>query len=108
MSLKINYNIITNEGYEFEWDPNKDAKNQEKHGISFTEAASVFDDTIAITIPDTAHSKDEERFVILGASSSNKIVVVIFCVRGKDEKIRIISARKATKEERREYSSQLC
>lgn len=83
----------------YEWDENKNKINQSKHGISFEEACSVFDDNRALVIPDPDHSQDEERFVILGMSELLNLLVVCHCYRDNDNTIRIISARKATKTE---------
>ena len=87
----------------FEWDEKKAEQNIRKHSVSFEEAATVFSDPFSITIYDPLHSKDEDRFVILGMSENNRLLVVIHTERG--DKIRIISARKATKKERRQYES---
>jgi len=87
----------------FEWDENKDSANKHKHGISFEEAQTVFFDPNARLIADTAHSEDEERFVILGMSYTLKIIVVCHCYKSKNEVIRIISARKAMKKEEKTY-----
>lgn len=86
---------------EIEWDPNKADSNLEKHGISFDEAATAFGDPLSLTISDPDHSDDEERFVLLGQSFADRVVVVVHTYR--DEKIRVISARIATKNERRSY-----
>ena len=87
----------------FEWDEKKAYKNIKKHGVSFEEAATVFGDPLSITIYDPLHSKDEDRFVILGMSNKNRILVVIHTDR--NDRIRIISARKASKKERKQYES---
>ena len=87
----------------FEWDENKNAINKQKHQISFEEAQTVFDDPNAIMIPDTEHSEKEERFILLGFSNNAKLLVVCHCYRQSDTIIRIISARKATKNEARQY-----
>jgi len=88
----------------FRWDPRKDALNQEKHGVSFEEAKSVFYDESARLIGDPDHSEEEEdRFILLGFSSSLKLLVVCHCYRENESVIRIISARKATKSEARNY-----
>ncbi len=87
----------------FEWDEKKAEQNIRKHSVSFEEAATVFSDHFSITIYDPLHSKDEDRFVILGMSENNRLLVVIHTERG--DKIKIISARKATKKERRQYES---
>ena len=87
----------------FEWDERKAKQNIRKHGVSFEEAATVFGDQFSITIYDPLHSENEDRFVILGMSSKNRLLVVVHTERG--DKIRIISARKATKKERKQYES---
>ena len=83
----------------FEWDEQKNASNKVKHGISFEEACSVFQDSRALVIPDLDHSDDEERFIILGLSIKLNMLVVCHCYRDDEQIIRIISARKATKTE---------
>jgi uncharacterized DUF497 family protein len=87
----------------FRWDPRKNALNQEKHGVSFEEAKTVFYDENARLIDDPDHSEEEDRFILLGFSSSLKLLVVCHCYREKESVIRIISARKATKTEARNY-----
>lgn len=86
----------------FEWDPRKDASNQKKHGVTFDEAKTVFTDEFARLIADPDHSEDEDRFIILGTSIQSRLLVVCHCIRDKDV-IRIISARKADKRERKVY-----
>jgi len=85
----------------FEWDPQKEKSNLEKHGVSFLEAASAFRDLLSITIDDPLHSNHEERVVLVGRSHKERLVVVVHTERG--DNIRIISARKATKKERKDY-----
>ncbi len=87
----------------FDWDDRKSLRNKKKHGISFEEATSVFYDEFAILIDDPEHSLDEERFILLGLSSTLRILVVCHCYREADDVIRIISARKATRVERGDY-----
>jgi uncharacterized DUF497 family protein len=87
----------------FEWDDAKNRANRKKHGVSFEEARSAFLDENARVMPDPEHSEEEERFVLLGLSTSLRILVVCHCYRQKDEVIRIISARKADREEQRQY-----
>ncbi len=87
----------------FEWDEAKAKANVKKHGVSFEEAKSVFLDDKAKMIPDPDHSIEEERFVLLGYSSSLKLLVVCHCYRAKGRAIRIISARKATRKEEQIY-----
>lgn len=84
---------------KFEWDPSKAAANLEEHHVSFEEAKSVFYDEFAVQFFDEEHSSDEERFLMLGLSSSAKLLLVCHCVREHDEIIRTISARKATRRE---------
>ena len=83
----------------FEWDENKARINQEKHGVSFEEAKTVFDDADALQIFDPDHSESEDRFIMLGMSAVLRILVVCHCYRTNDDTIRIISARKATRNE---------
>ncbi len=83
----------------FEWDDEKDRINIHKHGISFLEAMTVFYDDNALLFDDPDHSTDEDRFLIIGISASMRLCIVSHCYRGRDERIRIISARKATKNE---------
>lgn len=83
----------------FEWDEHKNRINQRKHGISFDEAKTVFYDEEALVISDPDHSETEERFLILGLSSSARLLVVCHCLRASETVIRIISARKATRTE---------
>jgi uncharacterized DUF497 family protein len=92
---------------EFEWDPKKAAANLKKHGISFEEASTAFWDDHALVIDDPDHSLDEERFVLLGLSSDVRLVTVVHCFRGKDDVIRIISARRATPGEQTSYEAQV-
>ncbi|WP_017715647.1 BrnT family toxin [Kamptonema formosum] len=86
---------------EFEWDPNKAELNLEKHGVSFQEAATVFNDPLSATFPDPDHSARESRYIIIGRSRLGQLLVVAHTDRG--EKVRIISARKATRNEKRFY-----
>ena len=86
---------------KFEWNLDKAALNFEKHGISFQEAATVFNDNLSVTFPDLAHSIAESRYVIIGVSRFGQLLVIAHTERG--EKVRIISARKATLQEKRFY-----
>ena len=88
----------------FEWDDRKAAVNAKKHGVSFEEAHSVFFDECARLIDDPDHSEDEERFILLGLSSSLRLLLVCHCYRSAGNIIRIISARKATACESKAYS----
>jgi len=85
----------------FVWDARKAVHNQRKHGVSFEEAVSTFRDSLSITIPDPDHSMDEERLLLLGLSDRGKLLVTAHTERG--EEIRLISARSATRRERRIY-----
>ena len=89
---------------KFEWDENKNQINQKKHGIAFEEAQSVFYDADALVITDPEHSAEEEHFIILGLSKKANLLVVCHCYRSMDEIIRIISARKATAAEAKQYN----
>jgi uncharacterized protein len=86
---------------EFEWDPKKAEANKRKHGISFHQAATIFGDPLAITFADQDHSLDEDRYITFGLSRFNQMVVVSHAQRG--EKLRIISARLMTRQERKIY-----
>ncbi|MDB9309603.1 BrnT family toxin [Aphanizomenon sp. CS-733/32] len=85
----------------FEWNPHKATLNFEKHSVSFQEAATVFNDPLSVTFPDPDHSIGESRYVIIGISRFGQILVVAHTERG--DNIRIISARKATRQERKFY-----
>lgn len=87
----------------FEWDDRKAAANAKKHGVKFEEAKSVFVDERAKLIDDPDHSEAEDRFVLLGLSSAIRLLLVCHCHRGEGNIIRIISARKATAKESRNY-----
>lgn len=86
---------------QFDWNKEKAQRNLGKHGISFDEAKTVFDDEMFITFVDDEHSDDEERYITLGLSSSGRLLMVAHADRG--DTIRIISARKATKNEENFY-----
>jgi len=88
----------------FEWDPRKAAQNVRKHGVSFAEARTVFEDAEALILPDPDHSDEEERFILLGLSGALRVLVVIHCERGDGAVIRIVSARKADRQERAVYA----
>lgn len=89
---------------EFEWDEIKAAGNLKKHKVSFTEAGTTFGDPLAVTFPDPDHSDDEDRFITLGTSDQGHILMVSHTDR--DDRIRIISARKATRRERKTYEEE--
>ena len=85
----------------FEWDPNKAASNARKHGVTFEEAAMVFRDDFSITVPDPDHSTVEERFITVDRSGQNRLLMVSH--KEQEGIVRIISARKLTRTERRQY-----
>lgn len=88
---------------KFEWDTAKAASNEKKHGISFDEAKSVFYDEFALQFYDEEHSEEENRFLMLGFSCKSRLLLICHCERDSGNKIRIISARKATKAESKYY-----
>jgi uncharacterized DUF497 family protein len=85
----------------FEWDEDKAKANLKKHRVSFEEAKTVFNDPLAITIPDPQHSSDESRYIDIGCSSQGRTLVVVYTER--KENIRVISSREATRLERQRY-----
>ncbi len=87
----------------FTWNEQKNETNQKKHGIAFEEARTIFYDVNARLLNDNEHSEDEERFIILGFSDKFRLLLVVHCYREEEEVIRIISARKASGNERRQY-----
>jgi len=88
---------------EFEWDRDKAAANVKKHGVEFAEAVTVFGDPLEVTIADPDHSDGEVRFLSLGMSAGGRLLVVAYTER--DGRIRIINAREATSQERKQYES---
>lgn len=89
----------------YEWDPIKAQVNRRKHGVSFEEAASVFQDATALTFDDPDHSDEEFREMTIGLSTKGRVLFLSYCERG--DGIRIISARKATPKEREQYAEGL-
>jgi len=89
---------------EFEWDPQKAASNLTKHGLSFEEASTAFGDPLSLTIMDPDHSDDEQRLILIGQSFEGRLAVVVHTERGA--KLRIISARIATRNEQRSYEAE--
>lgn len=87
----------------FEWDPEKAKANLDKHGVSFEEAMTAFYDEAAIEFYDDENSEWEDRLLLLGLSSNMKLLLVCHCYRSEESLIRIISARKATKNEAKNY-----
>jgi uncharacterized protein len=90
----------------FEWDSRKAKSNQRKHGVSFAEACTVFDDAGAVIFPDEDHSNGEEREIIVGYSILDHVLLVSFTERSMD-RVRIISARKATRREQKDYEEDI-
>ncbi len=86
----------------FEWDDAKNISNQKKHAVAFEEAKTVFADEFGRLIPDPDHSEGENRFILMGMSSQLRLLIVCHCERNADT-IRIISARKADKREKKQY-----
>lgn len=88
---------------KFEWNHQKAKNNVRKHRVSFTEAVTVFDDPLLIMISDPDHSDEEERWLLIGESNRHRLLVVVYTEKGN--RIRLISARRATKAERRTYET---
>ena len=88
---------------EFEWNADKAASNIAKHGVSFEEAATVFGDPLSLTVYDPDHSQDEDRYITMGTSVDNRLILVSHTDR--EDLVRIISARLATRRERRAYEN---
>ena len=86
---------------DFEWDETKAEANERKHGVPFAEAVSIFDDPLTLTGYDPAHSDDEDRYISMGMSDSNRLLIVSHTDRG--DKVRIISAREASRKEQKDY-----
>jgi len=91
---------------KFSWDARKAKQNSKKHKVSFEEASTVFYDEKAIEFFDPDHSKDEDRFLMLGVSWRLRILVVSYCFKKEGSEIRIISARRATKNEQKVYTGE--
>ena len=86
---------------QFEWDSGKARSSKNKHRITFEQACTIFGDSLSRTIVDPTHSETEDRFITIGTSVNNKLIVVVHS--NNNDTIRIISARKATKNEKRQY-----
>ena len=91
------------QGVQFEWDQAKASSNDAKHGVAFTEAATVFGDPLSLVFADPDHSWDEQRSLIIGRSERSRVLIVAYTERG--EAIRIISAREVTRREREQYEN---
>ena len=96
--------IPSKKPFSFDWDEPKNRADRRKHGVSFEEATGVFYDDHALLIADPDHSLDEDRYILLGLGIAMRMLVVCHCYRERDEVIRIISARKATRRERAKYN----
>ena len=92
---------------QFEWDENKNRVNRKTHGVSFEEAQTVFFDPLTKVAADPEHSKAEDRFLAVGHSAMNNLLLVVHCFREEQATIRIISARRATRAERTQYEEGL-
>jgi hypothetical protein len=90
---------VRRDGFKFSWSGLKSRSNEREHGVSFEEAATVFDDPHSLRYFDSEHSEDEDRFLLVGMSSRFRILFVCHCYRENDSTIRIISARKANGQE---------
>lgn len=88
---------------EFEWDSDKAASNIAKHAVSFEEAATVFGDPLSLTVHDPEHSQDEDRYITMGSSTDHRLLLVSHTDR--EDRVRIISARLATRRERKAYEN---
>lgn len=97
-----NYAISMSEA-QFQWDSAKNIANQKKHGVSFEEASTVFRDEEGLLLFDPKHSSEEDRFILLGMSVNQRLLVVCHCYLENENSFRIFSARKATKAERGQY-----
>jgi uncharacterized DUF497 family protein len=89
--------------YVFEWDPVKAVENVKDHGVTFDEASTVFADPLALLMPDPDHSEGEERYLLLGMSTQQRLLVVSFTER--PPRTRLISGRRGTRRERRQYEA---
>lgn len=90
---------------EFEWDPQKAARNLGKHKVSFSEAATVFEDELSFTVPDPDHSEGERRFITLGRSTRGRFLMVAHAER--NDRLRLISARVLTRSERKAHEEEI-
>jgi len=95
--------LIELQGKFYDWDPSKNKRNLQKHGVSFKEAASTFQDENALYFDDERHSQNEDRFIIIGKSKATRLLYTCYCYRESDTIIRIISARHTTDAESKLY-----
>ena len=91
------------EGVNFVWDPKKEKSNIQKHGISFAEAVTVFYDPLAKITSDPDHSAAEDRHILIGHSQKSRLLFVVHIFRNEDDTVRIVSARKATRKETKDF-----
>ena len=103
MELTDVYTLEYTHNMKFEWDENKNRSNFKKHGIWFEEAQTIWADAKSVEFFDPEHSSDEYRFIRIGHSTRSRLILVVFCERAEGSAIRIISARKATAREMRDY-----
>ncbi|MCL2493544.1 MAG: BrnT family toxin [Clostridiales bacterium] len=101
-SARCNY-IVVIQNIRFEWDISKNTSNKAKHDVAFEEAATVLLDNLHVDIADPDHSQDEERFIALGIGGNGRLLVVCYSMKQDDTAVRIISARKATANEAKQY-----
>jgi len=97
--------MVDYNGILFDWDDAKEESNKKKHGVSFEEAMTAFVDEYAQIYDDEEHSDNEERFILIGYSEKTRLLMVCHCYRDSDAITRIISARKATRQERQKYEN---
>jgi uncharacterized DUF497 family protein len=103
--VKVQLGRVYTPAMQFQWDPGKDSQNRAKHGVSFQEATTVFDDALFLSFADPDHSTEEARYIILGQSLQGRLLVVAYTERGGV--VRLISAREATRRERKNYEEDL-
>ena len=92
---------------DFEWDDSKNRRNYKKHGIWFEEAQTIWADTASIEFYDPEHSEREDRFIRMGLSTLPRLLLVVFCEKDDENRVRIISARSATTKERKQYEKRI-
>jgi uncharacterized protein len=103
LELTAVYTIAYSKNMKFEWDENKNRPNYKKHGVWFEEAQTLWADAESVEFFDPEHSSNEDRFIRIGHSTRSRLLLVVFCERAEGSIIRIISARKATPREMRDY-----
>lgn len=98
-----NMQMITDGYIDFEWDDRKASINESKHGVTFDDAADAFSDPWSLVMPDPDHSDTEERFLLIGMDLRSRVLTVVHCERDGGARVRIISARRATRNEAADY-----